>query len=138
MPDETPLIKSASHTSKRVWAGRVISALVSALFLFSGVMKIMGGPELEEGMAKLGLPETMILPLAIVEIACVVIYAMPATAVLGAVLLTGYLGGAICTHWRVGDLFVMQIGIGVFVWLGIFLREDRLWSVIPVRTKRNS
>lgn len=136
MAGATSQVKTASATPKRVWVGRIITALVSALFLFSGIMKFMGGPEMEQGMAKMGLPETMILPLAVVEIACVVIYATPATAVLGAILLTGYLGGAICTHWRVGDLFVTQIVLGVLVWLGIFLRDDRLWSVLPVRIKR--
>lgn len=137
MANEDPSVELKPGVSNRVWAGRILTGLMSALFLFSGVMKFMGGPELEEGMAKMGLPESMILPLAILEIACVVIYATPATAVLGAILLTGYLGGAICTHWRVGDTFVWQIAFGVLVWLGIFLRDDRLWSLIPVRTKRD-
>jgi hypothetical protein len=99
----------------------------------SAVMKLRGGPEVVEGMAHLGLPESLIMPLAILEISCVAIYAIPVTAVLGAILLTGYIGGAILTHLRVGDPFFMQIAIGIFVWLALYLREDRLKALIPLR-----
>jgi len=122
-----------SASGKIVWVGRVISALVSFLFAMSAVMKLRGGPEVVEGMAHLGLPESLIMPLAILEISCVVIYAIPATAVLGAILLTGYIGGAILTHLRVGDPFFMQIAIGLLIWLGLYLREDRLKALIPLR-----
>ena len=88
-----------------------------------------------QGMAHLGLPETLITPLAIVEISCVVLYAIPATAVLGAILLTGYIGGAILAHMRVGDPFFVQIGLGLFVWLGLYLREKHLKEFLPLRKK---
>ncbi len=127
---------SDTKSSAVVWVGRVISFLVSAMFLMSAVMKFRGGPEMEEGLKHMGLPASMVVPLGILELVCVVIYMLPPTAVLGAILLTGYLGGAICTHWRVGDAFVIQSILGVAVWLGIYLREDRLWKVVPVRTKR--
>lgn len=116
-----------------VWTGRVISGLASALFLMSAVMKLKGGPEVMQGMSHLGLPTSMIRPLAILEITCVVIYLIPATSVLGAILLAGYVGGAICTHWRVGDPFFVQIALGLFVWLGVYLRESRLKALIPLR-----
>jgi hypothetical protein len=90
-------------SGKVVWTGRVISGLVSLLFLFSAALKLKGGPELAKGMGHLGLPDSMVMPLAILEISCVVIYLIPATSVVGAILLTGFLGGAMCTHWRVGD-----------------------------------
>ena len=96
-------------SGKMVWAGRVISGLASLLFAFSAFMKLKGGPELAQGMAHLGLPETMVIPLAILEISCVVLYLIPATSVLGAILLAGYMGGAICTHWRSGDPFFIQM-----------------------------
>ena len=121
-----------SASGKIVWVGRIISTLVSFLFAMSAVMKLRGGPEVVEGMAHLGLPESLIMPLAILEISCVVIYAIPATAVLGAILLTGYIGGAILTHLRVGDPFFMQIAIGIFIWLGLYLRENRLKALIPL------
>ena len=121
-------------SGKIVWVGRRISVLVSLVFLMSAFMKLKGGAEVMQGMAHLGLPESLILPLAILEVSCVVIYLIPATSILGAILLTGYIGGAICTHWRVGDPFFMQIAIGIVVWLGLYLRENRLKGLIPLRT----
>jgi len=118
---------------KAVWAGWIISVLASLVFLFSAFLKLKGGPELAQGMAHLGLPESMVMPLAIVEISCTVIYLIPATSVLGAILLAGYVGGTICTHWRVGDPFFVQIVLGLLVWLGIYLREPRLKALIPLR-----
>ena len=120
-------------SGKIVWTGRVITVLVSLLFLFSAAMKFMGGAEVKEGMAHLGLPESMIIPLGILEAACTVIYLIPATSVLGAILLAGYIGGAICTHWRVGDPVLGQVAIGLVIWLGIYLREPRLKALIPIR-----
>ena len=120
-------------SGKIVWTGRVITGLVSLLFLFSAAMKFMGGAEVKEGMAHLGLPESMIIPLGILEAACTVIYLIPATSVLGAILLAGYIGGAICTHWRVGDPFLPQVAVGLVIWLGIYLREHRLKALIPIR-----
>jgi hypothetical protein len=125
-------------SGKIVWAGRAISVLVSLVFAISAFMKLKGGAEVMQGMAHLGLPESLILPLAILEISCVVIYLIPATSVLGAILLTGYIGGAICTHLRVGDPFFMQIAFGIFVWLGLYLRENRLKALIPLRTHQAS
>jgi hypothetical protein len=87
----------------------------------------------EQGFAHLGLPLTLMKPLAVLELSCVVVYLIPATSVLGAILLAGYLGGAICTHLRVGDPFVAQAAIGVFLWLGLWLRESRLRVLIPLR-----
>ena len=118
-----------------VWAGRAISVLVSLVFVASAFMKLKGGTEVVQGMAHLGLPESLIIPLAILEISCVVIYLVPATSVLGAILLTGFIGGAICTHLRVGDPFVIQIALGIVAWLGLYLREKRLEGLIPLRTR---
>jgi len=113
----------------------VISVLVSLIFLMSAFMKLKGGPELTAGMEHLGLPESMVVPLAILEISCVVIYLIPPTSVLGAILLAGYVGGAICTHWRAGDPFYVQVVLGILVWLGLYLREDRLKALIPLRAR---
>jgi uncharacterized membrane protein YphA (DoxX/SURF4 family) len=118
-----------------LWTGRVISTLAVLLFLMSGVMKLMGGPEVDKAFEHLGLLHAIVVPLAILEISCALIYAIPATSILGAVLLTGYMGGAICTHWRVGDPIVAPIIVGVLVWLGIYLREGRLKEVLPLRRR---
>jgi hypothetical protein len=114
----------------------VISILVASVFLLSAALKFKGGPELEQGMAHLGLPMTMVKPLGILETSCAVVYLVPPTAVLGAILLAGYVGGTIVTAWRVGDPFYFQIALGLLAWLGVYLREDRLKALIPVRTKR--
>jgi hypothetical protein len=116
-----------------VWLGRGISALASLVFAMSAFLKLKGGPQLAQGIAHLGLPASLITPLSILEISCIVIYLIPATSVLGAILLTGYIGGAICTHWRVGDPFFVQIALGILVWLGLYLRESRLKELIPLR-----
>jgi hypothetical protein len=124
----------STASSKGVWIGRVLSILGSIPFLMSAVLKLKGGAEVTEGMAHLGLPETLIRPLAIIELSCVVIYLIPKTAVLGAILLTGYLGGAILAHLRVGDPFLVQVGIGVLLWLGLYLRDPRLKAIVPLMT----
>ena len=120
---------------KKAWIGLAISALVSMVFGMSAFMKLKGGPEVTEGMAHLGIPESLTVSLAILEIACVVVYLIPSTAVLGAILLTGYLGGAICSHMRVGDPFFTQTALGILVWLGLYLREQRLRDLIPLRRR---
>jgi hypothetical protein len=88
----------------------------------------------EKGFAHLGLPESMIRPLGVLELSCVIIYLIPRTSVLGAILLAGYMGGAICTHWRVGEPFILQASLGILVWLGLYLREPRLRGLLPQRT----
>ncbi len=121
--------------SKVVWAGRIISALICVPFLFSAMTKFNPNPgeEIKKGLEHIGISQGMMLPLGVVELLCVLIYAIPQTAVLGAVLLTGYMGGTIITHWRVGDAFILNIIFGLVIWLGIYLREPRLHSVLPWR-----
>ena len=118
-----------------IWAGRILSGLPALLLLFSGAMKLYGGPGLAEGLTHLNLPLSLAVPLGILEITCTLIYLLPRTSVLGAILLTGYMGGAILTHLRVGDPFYMQVLLGVFVWGGLYLREPRLGELIPIRTR---
>ena len=116
-----------------VWTGRVLSALPVLLLTMSGVMKVMQPPDLAKGFEHLGWPLGLAWPLAVVELGCVVVYVAPQTAVLGAILITGYLGGAIATHVRIGDAWHMPLLIGVVVWVGLDLREPRLRKVIPLR-----
>jgi len=115
------------------WIGRIISILVSLMFIFSASFKFIDGPQVTEGFVHLGLPERIMKPLGVLELTCVVVYLIPATSVVGAILLTGYIGGAICTHWRVGDPFYVQILTGILIWLGLYLREDRLKPLMPLR-----
>jgi hypothetical protein len=124
-------------SNKSLWAGRILSGLVVAFLLFDAVMKLMKIPPVVEAFAKLGYPESVPVPLGIVLLVCALIYAIPRTSVLGAILLTGYLGGAVATHVRVGDpLFshaLFPTYIGVLLWAGLYLRVERLRSLIPLR-----
>jgi hypothetical protein len=104
-------------------------------FLFSAFMKVSGNPQMLEGVAHLGWSAGSITTLAILEITCVVLYLIPPVAVLGAILLTGYLGGAIATHMRIGEPVFLHIAIGILIWLALFIRESRLREILPVRGK---
>jgi hypothetical protein len=120
----------APVSTKKLWAGIVISALPALFLLIDGVMKLVKPPEVVETTVQLGYPESVILGLGIVLIACTVIYVIPRTAVLGAILLTGYLGGAVATHVRIGNpLFthiLVPIYFGALIWGGLFLRDERI------------
>lgn len=124
----------APNPTWMVWAGRVLSALPVLMLTFSGVIKLMKTEAVVKGMADLGYPEHLAIPLGILELACTAIYAIPQTAVLGAILLTGYMGGTIATHVRLGDAVVPQALIGVVIWLGLYLRDQRLRELLPLRS----
>ena len=129
------VVVEAKKPSKGTFiAGWIVTGLVGAALLASGIMKFSPAtPEMEKGLEHIGMTPAHVRPLAFLELGCTLLYLIPQTAVLGAILLTGYMGGAICTHWRVGDPFIVQATIGVLVWLGIFLRDRRLWVLLPFR-----
>ena len=110
-----------------------VSGLVILMLSFSAFAKLTGHPEVAKVMSgTLGFPATVISGIGLLEIACVLLYAIPRTAVLGAVLLTGYLGGAIAAHVRVGDAFISPLIGGGLVWLGIYLRDARVRALLPL------
>jgi uncharacterized membrane protein YphA (DoxX/SURF4 family) len=124
----------APPTSRRaLWAGWVLSLLPALLLVFSASMKLIGPPFVVESFAHLGWPERSVLPLGILELSCALLFLIPRTAVLGAILIAGYMGGAIATHARIGEPFLTQAGVGVLAWLGLYLREPRLRGLIPLR-----
>jgi uncharacterized membrane protein YphA (DoxX/SURF4 family) len=125
--------ETAPISKTMVWIGRVISALPVLILVMSGVMKFVKPAAVVEGFEKLGYPETLALGLGIVELLCTALYIIPQTSVLGAILLTGYLGGATATHVRVGDPYYGPIILGVLVWLGLYLRDARLRALLPLR-----
>lgn len=125
--------QTAPLSKKMLWAGYIISVLPVLLLLFSGVMKLVKPASVVEGFVRLGYPESLALGIGIVELACAVVYVIPQTSVLGAILLTGYLGGATATHVRIGEPFFMPIVLGVLIWGGLFLRDDRLRALLPLR-----
>jgi hypothetical protein len=114
----------------RIWIGRIISWIISLLFAFSAVMKLAMIPAVIQGMEQLGLPLRILRPLGIIELLCVVVYLIPRTAFFGTILLTGYVGGTIITHWRVGQPPIAQIAIGVLIWIALFLRRPRLREMV--------
>jgi DoxX-like family len=125
---------SASVPTKTLWAGRITAALPVLFLLFDAVIKVMKLPPAVEGTVRLGYPESLVVGIGIVELVCVLVYVIPRTAVLGAILLTGYLGGATATQVRLEDpWFFFPIGVGVLVWGGLFLRDDRLRALVPLR-----
>lgn len=110
-----------------LWAGRIVSALVVVFLLVDSFVKILKLAPAVEGTVRLGYPAGVVFPLGIVLLVCVVLYAIPRTSVLGAILLTGYLGGATATQVRVEDAwFVFPVFVGVLAWGGLFLRDHRL------------
>jgi len=126
--------QTASVSKKVLWAGYIISVLPILLLLFSGVMKLVKPGSVVEGFVRLGYPESLALGIGVVELACAVVYVIPQTSVLGAILLTGYLGGATATHVRIGEPFFMPIVLGVMIWGGLFLRDARLRALLPLRS----
>jgi uncharacterized membrane protein YphA (DoxX/SURF4 family) len=122
-----------SVSKKALWIGRVMSALPVLMLLFSGSMKFSKSPQISEGFAHLGWPVDLATTLGVLELGCTVLYLIPLTSILGAILLTGYLGGAIATHVRIGEAWYMQFAFGVLVWGGLYLRDPRLRALIPFR-----
>lgn len=120
-------------SKKALWAGRIISAIPVLMLVFSAVLKLMRPAPVMQEFTRLELPARLAIAIGILELACTVIYAIPKTAVLGAILLTGYLGGAVLTHLRIGDPFFNPLIPGVLAWLGLYLREPRLRVLVPVR-----
>jgi len=124
-----------SSSKKMLWAGWTLTALPALLLLFSGVMKLVNPAGMPEEFTRLGYPVSLAAGIGIVELLCTVVYLIPRTSVLGAILLTGYLGGATATHVRIGDLFIMPILVGVVLWAGLYLRDPSIRALIPLRKK---
>ena len=118
-----------------LWTGRILSGLPVLLMAFSASMKIMRSPEfMEQWVNKVGYPAAAALPIGVVEIACAILYAIPRTSFLGAILVTGYLGGATATHVRLGEPFFMPVLVGVVAWVGLYLRDPRLRTLLVARS----
>lgn len=117
-----------------LWTGHIMSVLPCLMLLFSAGMKLAHPPQLDDGFKHLGIPVTQAFGLGVLELACTIIYLVPRTSVLGAILLTGYLGGAIQSHLRVGDPYYTQVILGVLLWGGLWLRDPRLRALLPLKS----
>lgn len=124
----------------RIWAGRILTALVTSFLLFDVTLKLLHPPLVLEGTAKLGYPASSLLVTALLLLGCTVLHLFPRTAVLGAVLLTGYLGGAVATHLRVGDPVLSHVAfpvyVGALIWLGLVLRRPALAPLLGLPARR--
>jgi len=127
---------AAGSLNKRLAGGYILSTIAVLFLLMDGVMKLFKPSFVINGTVELGYNQNVIVPLGIILTACTVLYAVPRTAVLGAVLLTGYLGGAVATHVRVGaDAFpvLFPLVFGMIIWGGLYLRDSRVAALLPVR-----
>lgn len=134
-------MQSATQTpgvsKKRLRAGRIISALAVLFMLFDTVAHLVMPAPVAEAFVRLGYPVRFGLGIGILELACTVVYVIPRTFMLGAILLTGYLGGAIAANLRVSDPLsetLFPVLLGVLIWAGIFLRDERLRTLVPLRS----
>ncbi len=116
------------------WTGWILTVLPSLMLFFSASMKFTGSDEMLKSMDHLGYPGQVLLSLGILEVVCTLVYLNPRTAVLGAILLTGYLGGAVATHVRLLEgQAAVPVVLGLLIWGGLFLRDPRVRALIPVR-----
>jgi hypothetical protein len=124
-------------SKKTILAGRIISGLVTAFMLFDGIFKLPKPAPVVDSFKTLGYDPNIAITIGVLSLVCAILYAIPRTSILGAILLTGYLGGAVATHVRVGDpLFthiLFPVYLGVLAWLGLYLRDEHLRALVPLR-----
>jgi DoxX-like family len=130
MPNTTS-VSPVSKTAR--WIGYAMSALPVFALVMSGAMKVMKTKEVLQGFTHFGYPESTIVPLGITEFVITLIYLIPGTSVLGAILISGYMGGAIATTFRLGESWYAGVIVAVLAWGGLFMRDPRLRVLIPIR-----
>src|SRR4029078_1524 len=137
---QTDLTPSVSKST--IWIGRIVSGLPALFLLVDGAMKLVKPAVVVEATTKLGYSESLIVPIGIILIACTLLYLIPTTSVLGAILLTAYLGGLLATHVRAGEggvfPIIFPIIFGALLWLGLYLNDTRLRALIPLRSSYRS
>ncbi len=136
MPSGT---QTAPASKAMLWVGRVISGLMIVFMLFDAGIKILKLPAAVEGTVRLGYPASTVLPIGVIALVCVLLYAIPRTSILGAILLTGYLGGATATQVRVQDAwYIFPPVLGALIWAGLYLRDERLRTLIPLKSQKEN
>ena len=116
-----------------LWAGRLATAIPATVLILSAIAKFVQPPGTVELLSKFGYDSSLLRSIAVLECVCTAIYLIPRTTILGAILLTGYFGGAIASHLRIYDAFLDHLALGFLVWGGVWLRERRLRCLLPVR-----
>jgi hypothetical protein len=131
-----PISNTAPISNKALWSGRILSGLVVAFLLLDGAIKLIPLDIVVQTSQELGIPVHLARTLGVLTLAGTVLYAVPRTSVLGAILLTGYLGGAIYTHVRAGSPLLTHtlfgVYLGLLVWGGLWLRDERVRALIPL------
>lgn len=135
MPDPAPGATPVRPASSKVivWIGRVLAVPPVGLLLFSAYMKLSKNPQAVDGFKQTGYADGVVTTIGYVEAACTVLYLIPRTSALGAILLAAYLGGAVNHHVRAGEAWYAAAGVGVVLWLSLLLRESRLRTLLPFR-----
>jgi hypothetical protein len=126
--------RSVSISKKSLWAGRIASGLSIAFLLMDSIMKLVKAQVVVDGTLELGYPVSSIFGIGLALLVCTILYTIPKTAFLGAILLTGYLGGAVATHVRVSNpLFshiLFPVYVGILIWGGLYLRDQRIRALV--------
>ena len=134
------LAREGGVSARSLLAGRILSALAILFLLFDTAIKLLRLAPAVEGTIELGYPGSAVLTIGIIELVCLALYVIPRTSILGAILFTGYLGGAIATHLRLGNPLathvLFPIYVAVLIWGGLLLRDRRLWAFVPLRAIR--
>jgi DoxX-like family len=130
--------QAAPVSTKKLWAGRIMSGLVVLFLAFDAILKFFKPAPVAEAFAHVGWPMALANTLGALLLVCTALYAFPATSILGGILLTGYLGGAVATHLRAGDPLFSHVlfptYLGLLLWGGLYLREARLRALLPLRS----
>ncbi len=130
-------IDVAAPTRGRIWTGRILSGIAGLFMLFDATIHFLRPEPVVKGFAQLGYPLSVAVPIAIIEFVCIALYLIPRTSIFGAILLTGYLGGAIASQLRVGaplfSTLLFPIYVALFLWGGLYLRDPLVRSIIPTR-----
>ena len=139
--DTTTKSASAQASKGVLWTGRMLSGLATAFLLFDSAMKLVKAAPAVQGTVQLGFPESTIVPIGVILLISVVAYVLPQTSVLGAILLTGYLGGAIASQARVGNpMFshiLFPIYVAAMIWSGLYLRDERVRALLPLSSRQS-
>jgi hypothetical protein len=134
-------ISMTSVSQGRVWTARVLSAFPVIFLLFDAAIKLIKIQPVTDAFVALGYPDSLARGIGLLELVCTILYAVPRTALLGAILLTGLFGGAIATHLRVGDPWLSHILFSLYLaapmWLGLYMRDERLRELLPFRARPN-
>lgn len=127
----TALVLAPSKGS--LWTGRVLSALPVLLMIATALFGFFDPAVVTAGVVKYGYPAQFAMKLCALELICALLYAIPQTAVFGAIMVTAYFGGAVATHVRVGEPFYIPVIVAIVMWIGLYLRDQRLRALVPLR-----